>query len=140
MIALLAVAAILAQAAQTPARDRPARPAGAPGGQIAGRVLAADNTPLRRAVVRLTSPSLPAPRAVRSDISGGYAFTALPSGRFTVRASKPGYLGLEYGQRRPFEPGRRVDVKVDESLRGVDVILPKAAAIRPPATSNAPAS
>lgn len=129
MIALLAVAAILAQAAQTPARDRPARPAGAPGGQIAGRVLAADNTPLRRAVVRLTSPSLPAPRAVRSDISGGYAFTALPSGRFTVRASKPGYLGLEYGQRRPFEPGRRVDVKVDESLRGVDVILPKAAAI-----------
>src|SRR5204863_7021392 len=31
--------------------------------------------------------------------------------------------------RCPFEPGRRIDVEGDESVRAVDVILPKAAAI-----------
>lgn len=123
------MALTLAQATQGTPRDRPNSAASSPTAQIAGRVMTAENAPLRRALVRLTSPSLPVARVVRTDMAGRYAFEALPQGRFTVRASKAGYLALEFGQRRPFEPGRRIDVKAAEALRGVDVILPKAAAI-----------
>jgi Carboxypeptidase regulatory-like domain len=129
VIASLVVALMLAQAAQAPQRDRPSTTAAPPAAKISGRVTAADNTPLRRAIVRLTSPSLPVARVVRTDLAGQYVFDTLPAGRFTVRVSKAGYLSLEFGQRRPFEPGRRIDVKAAESLKGVDVILPKAAAI-----------
>lgn len=129
-IALVLVAA-LAQATQPPPppRDRPASVSAPPGAQISGRVVMPDNQPLRRAVVRLTSTALAAPRSVRTDLEGRYAFGKLPAGRFTLKASKAGYLALEYGQRRPFEAGRRLELRGAEHLRNVDVILPKAAAI-----------
>jgi hypothetical protein len=129
VIVALVFALLLDQATQTPVRDRPSAASGEQTAQISGRVITADNAPLRRAVVRLTSTSLAVPRVVRSDLSGRYAFTGLPPGRFTLKASKAGHLSLEFGQRRPFEQGRRIDVKAGEALRGVDVLLPKAAAI-----------
>ena len=129
MIAAVVLALILAQTTPAPQRDRPNTTGRPPAAQITGRVITAENSPLRRAVVRLTSPALPAARVVRTDLSGQYVFDTLPPGRFTVRASKGGYLSLEFGQRRPFEQGRRIDVKAGESLKGVDVILPRAAAI-----------
>jgi hypothetical protein len=46
-----------------------------------------------------------------------------------LRAAKAGFLSLEYGQRRPFEAGRRLELRGAEHLRNVDVILPRAAAI-----------
>ena len=126
--ALLLVAAI-AQAAQAPPRDLPPAVASAPAAQLTGRVITTDNQRLQRAVVRLTSSSLAAPRVLRTDLEGRFTFNKLPPGRFTLRASKPGFLTLEYGQRRPFESGRRLEIRAAEQLRNVDVVLPKAAAI-----------
>ena len=127
MIALLL--ALLVSSPQQPARDA-ARPGGTRTAAISGRVLGTDGkTPLRRAIVRLTSSALPRRLTVRADLQGRYAFPDLPAGRYTVSASKPGYLALEYGQRRPFEPGRRIELDAAERLARVDILLPASASI-----------
>jgi protocatechuate 3,4-dioxygenase beta subunit len=121
--------ALLVSGPQQPARDV-TRPAGTQSGAIGGRVLGTDGkTPLRRAIVRLSSSALPRRLTVRSDLQGRYAFPGLPTGRYTVSASKAGYLALEYGQRRPFEAGRRIELGAAERLTGVDIVLPPSASI-----------
>ena len=120
MIALVLATLLLAQ---QPARDV-AKTSAPPGGAISGRVLAADGkTPLRRAIVRLSAPTLPRRLTVRSDPQGRFSFAPLPAGRFTLTAAKAGFLTLEYGQRRPFEPGRRIELAPNQKLERVDVIL-----------------
>jgi protocatechuate 3,4-dioxygenase beta subunit len=129
MTALAAVLMlVLAQAAQPP-RDRAVTPAPA-GGSIQGRVVDAQSQePLRRAVVELSGRPLLRPLTTRTDLEGRYSFADLPAGSFVVRVSKPRYLSLEYGQRRPFEPGRRLLLEARERFQGVDVLLPRAGVI-----------
>jgi protocatechuate 3,4-dioxygenase beta subunit len=126
MVAVLTL--VLTQAAQPP-RDRPVTPAPA-GGSIQGRVLDVQSQePLHRAVVELSAGELPRALTTRTDAEGHYSFADLPAGRFTLRVSKPRYLSLEYGQRRPFEPGRRLMLEARERLQNVDVLLPRAGVI-----------
>jgi protocatechuate 3,4-dioxygenase beta subunit len=130
MTGLVAVLALtLAQAAGQPPRDRLATPPPA-GGAIEGRVLDAQSQePLRRAVVELSAAELPRPLTTRTGADGRYAFGDLPAGRYTVRVSKPRYLPLEYGQRRPFEPGRRILLEPRARLQDVDMLLPRAGVV-----------
>jgi uncharacterized protein (DUF2141 family) len=44
-------------------------------------------------------------RSVTTDDQGRFSFVNLPAGRFMLSASKPGYVSISYGQRRP-GPGR----------------------------------
>jgi protocatechuate 3,4-dioxygenase beta subunit len=126
---IVVLLALLVSGPQQPARDA-ARSGATRGAAISGRVLGADGTtPLRRAIVRLTSSALPRRLTVRADLQGRYAFPDLPAGRYTVSARKAGYLALEYGQRRPFEPGRRIELGAAERLTGVDIVLPASASI-----------
>jgi Carboxypeptidase regulatory-like domain len=127
--AALLLAALVAQAPQSPPRDLPVAVQTPPAAEISGRVVSTDKQPLRRAIVRLSSATLLTPRVVRTDLEGRYTFANLPAGRFTLRVTKAGYLALDYGQRRPFEQGRRLELRAGEKLRGVDVTLPRAAAI-----------
>jgi hypothetical protein len=128
LTAVIAVAIVAAPRAQQPPRDAPRAASGSL--VISGRVFAADGkTPLRRAIVRIASADLPKTLAVRTDDAGRYEFGDLPAaGSFTLTAAKTQHLRLEYGQRRPFEPGRQV-VLAGKSLSGVDFQLPRAAAI-----------
>jgi hypothetical protein len=129
MTAMVAVLTfVLGQAAQPP-RDRPATPP-PDGAAIEGRVLDAQSQePLRRAVVELSGRPLLRPMTTRTDVEGRYRFADLPAGSFVLRVSKPRYVPLEYGQRRPFEPGRRVMIDARERLQNVDVLLPRAGVI-----------
>ncbi len=107
---LVLAAATAPALSQGVARDTPAQPsnkrAAASSGRIAGRVLGADNgRPISRALVGLTAPELPGGRSVLTDNSGAFEFTGLPSGRYTVTASKAGYVRLSFGQRRPLQAG-----------------------------------
>jgi hypothetical protein len=80
-----------------PSRDTPAQKAGAaaPSGTIVGRVLTADSgRPVVRARVFITAADLPQGRGVLTDNSGGFQFTELPAGRYTVTASKTGFISL----------------------------------------------
>jgi hypothetical protein len=49
-------------------------------------------------------------RSATTDADGGYEFAALPDARFTITAMKGGYVTLQYGQRRPFEPDRPIAI------------------------------
>ena len=124
------VAAPRPQAPGLPARDGAGLAAPATGtGRIRGRVLqAGTGTPLRRAQVTLTGEQN-VQRLVTTDGEGRYEFFDLPAGRFTISAAKGGYLTLQYGQRRPFEPGRPVTLTAAQVLGQVDLALPRAGVI-----------
>ena len=112
-----------------PPRDTPlSKPAAT--GKIRGRVLAADtNAPLRRAQVTLLAGQLGVRRFTTTDADGRYEFADVAEGRYTVTAGKGGYVTLQYGQRRAFEPGRQVAVAGGQDLTQVDIALPRGSVI-----------
>jgi len=139
-LAMLTPAGVTAQAPQTaapagaqrpglPPRDTPVAPKPATG-KIRGRVLAADtNAPLRRAQVTLLSGQLGVRRMTTTDGNGRYEFTEVGEGRYNVSAAKGGYVMLQYGQRRAFEPGSQVAVADGQDLTQVDFTLPRGSVI-----------
>src|SRR2546425_1008916 len=97
---------------------------------IRGHVVRTDGPPLARAEVRLLSTDKPGPpRVAMTDESGGYEFATLPAGRYTVTASKTGYVALEFGQDRAFEAGQSIVLKARETRERVDIALPRHGAI-----------
>ena len=96
---------------------------------IRGRILAADTgTPIRRAQVRATAGTNRA-RLASTDSEGRFEFRDLPSGRWNITASKAGFVTLRYGQRRPFEAGRPLELADGQVMNQVDFTLPRGAAI-----------
>jgi len=85
--------------------------------------------PLRRAQVTLASPEVAIRRVVTTDTQGRYEFADLPEGRYIVSAGKGGYVTLQYGQRRPLEPGHPVNLADGQTLEQVDFALPRGSAI-----------
>src|SRR6185295_5387864 len=97
---------------------------------IRGRVVSADSgTPVRRAQVRAQSGELRANRLVNTDSQGRFEFKDLPAGRWTLTASKAGYMTLRYGQKRSFEAGSPIEVADGQVMERADFSLPKGAAI-----------
>jgi hypothetical protein len=119
-----------ASAAQQPPRDSGSIPARGTA-LIRGRIVAADTgKPLRRASVTLFAPELGSERRTSStDEDGRYEFTDLPAGRFTLRVSRGGYLQLAYGQHRPREAAKPLQLRDAEVLEHVDLALPRMAII-----------
>jgi hypothetical protein len=99
---------------------------------IRGRVVAADTgLPLRRAQLTLGVPTGPpgSQPTVSTDEEGRFEFTELPAGRHILSASKTGYLTLSYGQRRPLETPRPLEVADGQVLDRIDFRLPKGGVI-----------
>lgn len=75
---------------------------------IRGRVInATTGTPVRRASIQATYYADQAgrgepPRTETTDDNGSFAFRNLPAGRWTLRASKTGYVEQQFGQRSAF--------------------------------------
>jgi protocatechuate 3,4-dioxygenase beta subunit len=114
-----------------PPRDRPpGRPAAAVGtSSLSGRVVSPEGTPLRRTQLTVTGSEPGARRAAFTDSDGRFAFTALPAGRYTIRANKGGYINLAYGQRTPTDPTRPIDLAEGQALAGLTIVLPRGSAI-----------
>jgi hypothetical protein len=53
----------------------------------------------------------------------------MPAGRYTLSASKGGYVGLSYGQKRPFEQGKPIEVAEGQAIEKLDFSLPKGSVI-----------
>src|SRR5262245_61356367 len=89
-----------APAAAAPARDTP-RAATTGTAVIRGRITAADTgRPLRRASIRLTSPTLGREgKTASTNADGRYEIKELPAGRYSLTVTRSGYLSLRYGQR-----------------------------------------
>lgn len=81
-------------------------------------------TPLRRAVVTLTGDQTSVRLVAITDDAGGFAFTSLPGGRYSVVAAKAGYVPMAFGSKRPGGAGTPVFV-AEGALASADVALPK---------------
>ena len=98
---------------------------------IRGRVFAGDTKrPLRRARIIVSAPELGADgRNTSTDADGRYEIADLPAGRYTLRVSRSGYLTLRYGQRRPLEPGKPLQLLDKQVVENVDFALPRMSVI-----------
>lgn len=115
--------------AERPTMQAPDRVVKTGTGRLRGRVISADTgTVLRRAQVTISNPDIGGKTAV-TDAQGRYEFRDLPAGRFSLSASKSGFLEMKYGQSRPSERGRRIELADGQALEKVDIVLPRGGAI-----------
>jgi hypothetical protein len=99
-------------------------------GRLLGRVVGGDTgMPLRRAIVRLSGQDFREGRVASTDEEGRWELKDLPAGRYTLSASKGGYVQLQFGQRRPFEQGRPIELGDGQTLENVNFNLPRGSVI-----------
>ena len=78
---------------------------------IRGLVTSAEtNSPVRRAQVRATSPDTRSSRLGTTDADGRFELKDLPAGRWTITATKGGFVSQQFGQRHPFESVEPIDL------------------------------
>ena len=87
-------------------------------GNISGVVaVAGTGQPARRARVNLSSTEMGRGRSTITDDSGRFAFAQLPEGRYTMSASKQGYIAGSYGQRIPGRAGTPIQLADGQQMR-----------------------
>ena len=103
---------------------RSAQPAGT--GSISGVVRLDDgsNAPARFARISVRSSTTPGERMALTDNEGRYTVVGIPAGSYQVQVTKPAYLSMYYGARRPVvAQGSPVRVEPGQSVTGIDVRL-----------------
>ena len=135
------VLAVAVSAFAQPPQQPPAGPAGrgqrparaparveAPRGTsiLRGQIMAAESgSPIRRAQVRVTSPDARESRVATTDGQGRFEIKELPAGRYTMTASKGGFVTLQYGQRRPSESGTPIELGDAQTIDKIAIALPR---------------
>jgi hypothetical protein len=98
--------------------------------RLRGRVVGGESgQALRRAIVRLQGQEFREGRVASTDEEGAWEIKDLPAGRYNLSASKGGYVQLNYGQRRPFERGRPLELADGQTLENVNFNLPRGSVI-----------
>jgi hypothetical protein len=93
---------------------------------LRGQIVAADNgSPIRRAQVRVTSPDAREARVATTDAQGRFEIRELPAGRYTMMASKGGFVSLQFGQRRPSESGTPIELGEGQTIDKIGIALPR---------------
>jgi hypothetical protein len=76
--------------------------------------------PVRKARVTCGAPDVPGHTTITDD-AGRFVFAGLPAGRYTVSASKPTWVTMSYGAKRPMRAGTPVPLadgqKLDIAIR-----------------------
>jgi len=113
---------------QEPRDRRGVQPAGT--AAVSGVLVVDDDQrqPVRRAVVSLSGSELPLARAIVTDSDGRFAFGGLPAGRYTLKASKGGYLTATLGAKRSGRGGVLV-LAAGERMTDMVFRIPRAATI-----------
>ena len=111
-----------------PRATTPAAPKGT--AVLSGTVVAADTgAPIRRAQVRAMTADGQDNQVALTDDQGRFELRQLVGGRYTVTASRTGFVGLQYGQRRPNERGTPVEVPPGQRLDKLAIALPRGGVI-----------
>jgi hypothetical protein len=138
MLQLLALAGLLVTAGQAgtltqppsnPATTNSAAPA-AGTSILRGHVFAADTgLPLRKAQVRIFAGEIRENRMTTTDPDGAYEFKDVKAGRYSISANKGSYVGLSYGQSRPTEASKPLQILDNQTVERVDITLPRGSVI-----------
>lgn len=127
IVMLVSQSAVPPAPIQSPRDSRQDRAAGV--GAIAGRIADRDTQqPVRWATVTVVQSSRQLQTSTTADADGRYRFDNLPSGMYTLRARKAGYVPLAYGARKPRDPGTPIDVAAG-TTGTADVLLSHGGAI-----------
>ena len=97
--------------------------------QIAGQVVANAQpaAPIRRVLLTLTGPAIRHPELALTADDGRFVFRDLPPGRYTISATKTGYVRQYYGAKRPdvasgvpivLASGQKVDISLPMTRAG----------------------
>lgn len=109
-----------------PARDTQAQAPATGTGAITGTVVGGDSgRAVRKARVTLSGGDLRSAKSAVTDEQGAFTFVDLPAGRYTLSASKPGYVNATYGQKKPGRPGTPIQLVDAQKLSGLKMPLPK---------------
>lgn len=110
---------------RSPARaPRPGESAPMGSAVIRGQVLAADTgAPVRRAQVRIVSPESRSGGTTSTNNDGSFEVKNLAAGRYTVIVSKGGFVAMQFGQRRPNEPGTPIELGDGQTAERVNFAL-----------------
>ena len=129
-LVVLCSLSLLASAAAAQAPRDYQRPAATGTSRITGVVESAESRPrpLRRARVRITGSELEISRTTITTDDGRFSFESLPAGRYTVSASKDGYVSSAFGATRAGRPGRTVPLG-ERDAHEIGVRLPPGAVI-----------
>ena len=73
-------------------------------------IVAASGQPARGARVTVSANDINVSHSTETDGLGRFSFVALPAGRYSLSASKPGYVQASYGQTRPGRPGTPIQL------------------------------
>jgi hypothetical protein len=113
---------------QKPARDNTS-PEATGTAIMRGRVTTVDARPLRRVQVSLSGGPLDGPRTASTNGQGQFEVRGLPSGRYTLSATRAGYLRTMFGESHPGEPGRPIEVADGQLIENLDITLPRTGVI-----------
>ena len=114
---------------RAPARDNP-KPDEKGTAVLRGQVVASDSgTPIRRAQVRLSGIAMRESRLATTDAQGRFEIRDLNGGRYSLTASKGGFVTLQYGQRRPGEAGTPIELSDAQVLDRLLIGLPRGSVI-----------
>jgi uncharacterized protein (DUF2141 family) len=114
-IRILLACLTVATAAGAQVRDRPTAPMTGTA-SISGTVMtdAEPSRPVRRAAVTANSTDRTVARTALTDDSGRFSFTNLPAGRYSIDATKRGWVTASVGARAVGRPGRATNVAEGE--------------------------
>lgn len=97
---------------------------------ISGRVTSADTgMPIRRVQVRVSSSDLRGTRMTMTDTEGRFTITSLPAGRYSLYFIKSGYVNLSFGQSRPNQGSKIIELSDGQKMEKADVALPRGGVI-----------
>jgi hypothetical protein len=119
-LASMAIGSVVVILAQVPASAQDS------GAVVRGRIVAADTgRALRRAQITAAPESGSDNRTVSTNADGRYEIKDVPEGRYRISVNRSGYLPLQYGQHRPLEQAKLLEVVGRGAVDHVDFALPK---------------
>jgi hypothetical protein len=134
VVPCFAAVLIAAQAPVQRPRDPGAAQTQPPAGKglIAGTLVALDSgRPVRQGRVTVSGGDTRVTRFTITDESGRFSFDDLPAGAFNLSASKPGFLDVTYGQKRPGSgrPGTAITLAAGQRLERVSLPITRGGVI-----------
>jgi len=115
---------------QTPTRDV-TRPNADGTALLSGTIVTddTDSRPVRRVRVAIVTSDRQVGRTTITDDAGAFRFAGLPAGRYTLSATKQGFVGLSYGAKRPNRPGTAIVLADGQRMTGVTLRMTRGSVI-----------